>query len=97
MILTIPKYFMPDDFHIAGIYFLLRRGRVIYIGKTTNILGRIKQHSHMRKLYDSVRLIPCHEMAMSKYEKRWIIKFQPRYNQYDLRRWNNLILEKELA
>jgi hypothetical protein len=77
MKLNIPKYFTLKDFRVMGIYFLIRRGKIVYIGQTKNIIGRIANHVIS---FDKIRIIPCSKRDLKKYEKRWIIRFKPKEN-----------------
>ena len=63
---------------MIGIYFLLKRKKVVYIGQSTNIVSRIKCHSN--KEFDSFRVICCKKSKLHGYEKRWIVRFKPKYN-----------------
>lgn len=63
----------------SGIYFLLSRNRVVYIGATTRYPNRLKQHKD--KKFDSHRFIPCAESKLAAYEKRLINTFKPKYNK----------------
>lgn len=83
MILRIPKYFNFNDLRIVGVYFLMKKGRVVYIGKTTNGLRRLFSHNLMG-LFDKIRIIECNKNKVDFYEKRWIIKFRPKYNRRHL-------------
>lgn len=85
MIIKIPKYFTKDDFKISGIYFLLRRNKIVYIGRTINLINRIYQHSE--KNFDSIRIIKCNIDRLEHYEIRLIRYFQPKYNQMYTDRW----------
>lgn len=62
---------------ITGIYFLLRKDRVVYVGKSTNILGRICKHTYN---FDGYSYIECAKEELDLYEVAYITKFKPRYN-----------------
>lgn len=66
----------------TGIYFLLGDNKeVLYIGKTTSVFSRIKQHqANWRGLISDFRFIPCRKCDLNKYEKRWVLKFMPIWN-----------------
>lgn len=83
MILTLPKYFNFEDLRIVGIYFLMKRGKIVYIGKTKNLIGRLWNHGLLGK-FDHIRIINCDESELDRYEKRWIIKFRPKHNRQHL-------------
>ena len=87
MTLQIPKYFTRKDLNISGIYFLIKKKRVVYIGRTIDLMGRLLSHQVYSGDYDSIRIIPCDPADFSKYENRWITKFRPKYNRNG---WKNL-------
>lgn len=61
------------------IYFLLKRKKVVYIGKTNHFRMRLHDHN-CYKDFDRVRLIECPNEMLDYYERRWIEIFQPKYN-----------------
>ena len=63
----------------AGIYFLIDRGEIVYIGATTRWPGRLS--GHINKNFNAVRFIPCRQSKLHKYELRWIFKFKPKLNK----------------
>ena len=63
---------------MIGIYFLIRNRKIVYIGQSKNVEKRLK--SHLKKEYDSVRVIQCAIESLSYYEKRWIKLFKPELN-----------------
>jgi len=78
MRITLPKYILKNDYRISGIYFLIHKNKIVYIGRTTHLFSRVTQHQIK---WDSVRIIQCSYKECSKYEKRWIKKFMPKYNK----------------
>jgi hypothetical protein len=56
-------------------------GKVIYIGKTTNLLVRIEQYMSAFT-FDDVRVIPCDVAKLDQYERRLIRLFKPRCNYH---------------
>lgn len=64
---------------MIGVYFLIKKGKVIYIGQTKNFNQRIKGHSN--KKYDSYRFVACDVNVLLDYESRWIKKFKPKLNK----------------
>lgn len=62
----------------TGIYFLLKRKKVVYIGQTISFPKRLS--GHCAKDFDSVRFIECSEENLTKYEDRWIRLFKPKLN-----------------
>jgi predicted GIY-YIG superfamily endonuclease len=64
---------------MTGIYFLLNRGRVVYIGQSIYIPRRITEHRD--KKFSAFRAIECSLDKLNFYEYRWIKKFRPKYNK----------------
>lgn len=64
---------------MTGIYFLLYRKEIVYIGQSKNLSTRIKCHGD--KKFDTIRIIECSSKNMARYERRWILKFKPKYNK----------------
>lgn len=62
------------------IYFLLHNNKIVYIGQSGDIHGRVISHRR-NKVFDSIRSIECHIKNLNFYEKRWIDKFKPKYNK----------------
>ncbi len=63
------------------VYFLISKGKVIYIGCTKRLSQRIREHQLNGKRFESHRAFECvnYETAHA-YERRWIMKFKPRDN-----------------
>jgi hypothetical protein len=62
----------------TGIYFLLDRKRVVYIGKTEQWPIRIGVHKTIK--FDEVKLFECDVNNLTDYENRLIGLFNPRHN-----------------
>lgn len=62
------------------VYFLLREGCVVYVGKTTQGLKRILAHAD-DKVFDNIKLkkVPIDELDVT--EAAYIAKYDPIYNQ----------------
>ena len=91
-----------DGFHDVspmlrgGVYMLLHRGVVVYVGKSKVMLGRIYSHrvAWGRKsrqpitgnipprgiLFDQILVQPCHDHKISALEASLIALHRPRYN-----------------
>lgn len=73
----------------AGIYHLVRDGRVLYVGQSTNLVSRIGGHEWQR--YDEVRLFYCDESELHDLEEAHIKALQPPLNREGVtrpyRRW----------
>ena len=61
------------------VYFLLEKNVVVYVGKTTNGIWRIKQHRH-EKTYDDIYIIKCNYEDLNRLEDYYMIKYKPKYN-----------------
>lgn len=61
------------------IYLLYQQNVVIYVGQTTNLLHRIKEHR--RKQYDKVMVVWCAESQMDILEGYYIDKYKPKLNK----------------
>ena len=63
------------------VYFLIRKGVVIYIGCSMRPDKRIHEHKLGGRKFDSTRRIECKDYETGLYyEKRWIKKFKPKFN-----------------
>ena len=79
-----------------GVYLLVHRETVVYVGKAKVMLGRLYTHrtawgKKSRKaitgaipakgmLFDRVFVQPCHSYEIDDLEEALIQKYQPRYN-----------------
>jgi hypothetical protein len=64
-----------------SVYFLIKRGVVVYIGQTIHIVDRLFQHKASLMDYDVVKIIPCNADKLLHYEARWIKLFRPVHNK----------------
>lgn len=80
---------------LGGVYALVHRGNVVYVGKSKVMLGRVYTHRSAwgRKsqkavglkpvkgiLFDAVWVRPCASDAIDELEARMINLYKPRYN-----------------
>ena len=65
---------------LCGIYFLIRAGRIVYIGQAVNIFARIATHM-ARKDFDSWSHVKCSAHQLSEFERAYINKFMPEMNK----------------
>ena len=63
----------------ALIYFLLREGSVVYVGKTTKGIQRILAHIEDKE-FDSYAFFNCPEYLLNETENFYILKHCPEYN-----------------
>jgi hypothetical protein len=64
----------------TGIYFLLNKGVVVYVGQTTRYPRRLYHHHNQALPHDCVRFIKCEADKLNHYEQRWIRRFKPLFN-----------------
>jgi len=74
---------------LEGVYFLLDKEKVVYIGQTGNILLRISQHDKKRdKVFTHFSFFPTSGMSDDvrlTLENRLMFHFQPKYNMRTLK------------
>lgn len=72
---------------ISGVYFLIRKGELIYIGSSDDINKRLKHHKkHSFFKFDkfSIYPLPLYNNLLKRTERECIKKFKPKYNcQYN--------------
>lgn len=62
------------------VYFLIKDRKPIYIGHTKRLSQRIP--AHRKKDYDCIRWMDCKDKEHALYyEKRWQLRFKPKYNK----------------
>lgn len=70
---------MREPKKISCIYFMFLRGKLIYVGKTTNLHQRMGDHAYYSS-HDCLRWIECPANKLSEYEVRCIKLLKPLYN-----------------
>lgn len=65
---------------ITGVYFLIRKAEIVYVGKSTNVSSRIGAHSRLGKDFDSFSIIEIDLEYLDFEEERYIKKFRPILN-----------------
>ena len=78
---------LDPELLLAGVYFLMLKGEIIYVGQSEKLLFRISDDEHRKKQFDDVRYITTKTFYwMDDYyfrryfEQRCIHKFKPKYN-----------------
>jgi len=62
------------------VYFLSHGKKIVYVGMSCRIPSRVACHFNDKE-FTSIRWIPCKsKFKATKYERRWIMKFMPKYN-----------------
>lgn len=65
---------------LMGIYFLMNKGVVIYVGQSHNIKQRMLQH-YKEKIFDAIFYFECDESQLTELEAKYIDEFNPSYNK----------------
>jgi len=63
----------------CGVYFLISRGRVVYVGQSVNVFSRVAQHS-ADKDFDAMAWVPCERRMLDKLESLYIHTLSPELN-----------------
>ena len=86
LIECIEKIMVKNDSHKRDnrqyLYLLYKNDICIYVGKTTNILKRIINHSGSKD-FDYYKYLEIDEKDIDIYEKAFIQKYQPEFNKRD--------------
>ena len=65
----------------CGLYFLIEKNEIVYIGQSSNVIARIHAHSgNKRKPFDSFAWLPCNKNDLDEMETAYISFFEPIYN-----------------
>lgn len=82
---------------ISGIYILMDRTKIVYVGSSINIHQRIKQHRKTKKMmfnywfihpvYNRDAFISNTREALLRIEKAYIEKYNPKYNTVYTEEW----------
>lgn len=65
----------------AGIYFLVRGNKVVYVGQSTNVYKRLGDHfSDKYKNFDRIAIIHCDVNELNYWESRYIKAMRPEHN-----------------
>ncbi len=63
----------------CAIYFLCKRGRVVYVGQSTSLIARVLSHTKCKQ-FDSVLYLPCPESELDRVEGSFIRVLRPELN-----------------
>lgn len=74
------------------VYVLMLCGVPVYVGQTTNLEVRLKQHRGGRKVFDEVRFINCRRSDAEALEQELIAALNPRYNRAGVTRIAGYVL-----
>lgn len=66
---------------IVGVYFLLKDDAIVYVGRSTDILTRLANHSReASKAFNRAFVVECPAAHMDRLERLYIDKFKPPHN-----------------
>jgi len=65
---------------VAGVYFLMLNGELVYVGRSDSVLKRLSQHRANKLFFDQFHVIGCTDKDQKKLEQFYISKFRPRLN-----------------
>ena len=63
----------------CGVYFLVYKKRIVYVGQSTNVFSRIVTHTQS-KTFDSYVFMPCEKKMLDKLESLYIHFLLPPLN-----------------
>jgi excinuclease UvrABC nuclease subunit len=64
----------------TGVYFLIANKKIVYVGQSHNIPGRVAEHM-LSKEFDSFAFVPAKKEELDSLERAYINKFLPVYNR----------------
>lgn len=64
---------------VCGVYFLVHKKKVVYVGQSTNVFNRIHTHAQYKE-FDSYVYIPCEKDMLDKLESLYIHFLSPPLN-----------------
>lgn len=95
------------DENLCAIYFLVKDGRVIYVGQTGSLNERLKQHRRGDsghgvgpKDFDEAYWIPCRDTDLDKVEAYFVETLKPLLNKKAVdprKNFEGCLTEAELA
>ena len=78
IILSKKKFFEP---RIKGIYFLISKNEIVYVGQSCEILSRVETHRKQnKKIFDSFSYFEYDFDNLDNIEAYFIFKLKPKYN-----------------
>ena len=65
---------------LCGIYFLINKGHIVYVGQSTNIHMRIAKHIGTKE-FDSFHFVECDRFILDEVEAAYIVALNPPLNR----------------
>lgn len=69
-----------ENINFCGIYFLINKNKVVYVGQTKNGLFRVFEHIKT-KYFEKFSIFSCDEYLLDYYENYFIMKYKPKLNK----------------
>ena len=67
---------------ICGIYILIKEDKIVYVGKSENVLGRLASHWTTKAFdFDKYHIVECKRTSLAMLEAAYIETLNPTYNQ----------------
>lgn len=67
---------------LCGVYFLIRRAEVVYVGQSVNVFSRLTQHMKGGRItFDSFNVVPCAPDKLDGLEAHYIAALMPVHNR----------------
>src|SRR5690606_423203 len=91
--------------NVSGVYFLIHKERIVYVGKSNDFFKRLKHHrSNLQMKFDRYSILECEcEETMLEMETKYIRKLMPIYNidnnplaESDINLAKMMIMEEDL-
>lgn len=73
---------LPVHGYQPGVYFLCKKGEVVYVGQSSTPVSRIAQHSASKKDFDRVYLLPVPAYELNNVEAAFIHLLRPSQQGY---------------
>lgn len=68
-----------DEF--CGVYFLIYRREVVYVGSSVHVLHRVRTHQRSEKgFFTHWAFVECEEQSLDAVERAYILALRPRLN-----------------
>jgi len=65
---------------MSGVYFLVLKGQVVYVGQSKNVFHRLARHIRDGREFDSFNVLPCPPERLDAVEGLYIDAFMPGMN-----------------
>lgn len=63
---------------VCGVYALVEGGKVVYVGKSTDVVSRVRRHrDNMRFAAEEVYVMRCAPSRLDRLERDMIVRLRP--------------------